>query len=78
MIRRMSIFEPLHIGRYTMKLTNYESEGEHLTFFGKKILNMLSKEQINDFSNNGFIILKNFLRNDYLEAKRNIDGNVFS
>tara|TARA_Y100001958_G_C21228721_1_gene554237 strand:- start:1732 stop:2439 length:708 start_codon:yes stop_codon:yes gene_type:complete len=36
MIKRMSIFKPLHIGKYTMKLTNYESEGEHLTFFGKK------------------------------------------
>tara|TARA_B100001989_G_scaffold250019_2_gene226369 strand:- start:336 stop:1031 length:696 start_codon:yes stop_codon:yes gene_type:complete len=36
MINRMRIFKPIHIGRYTMKLTNYESEGEHLTFFGKK------------------------------------------
>ena len=36
MIKRMKMFKPLHIGKYTMKLTSYESEGEHLTFFGKK------------------------------------------
>ena len=36
MIKRMSMFKPIHIGKYTMKLLNYESDGEHLTFFGKK------------------------------------------
>ena len=39
---------------------------------------MLSKEQINDFSNNGFIILKNFLRNDYLEKLKETLMVMFS
>ena len=36
MINRMRIFKPIHIGRYTMKLTNYESEGAPYFFCGKK------------------------------------------
>jgi len=36
MVERMKLFKPLHIGKYTMKLLNSESDGEHLTFFGKK------------------------------------------
>lgn len=39
---------------------------------------MLSKEQINDFSNNGFIILKNFLRNEYLEKLKETLMVMFS